>query len=104
MVVDRHAIRKNFAKDEKGFKISLATAIASSKVMQHYANVDTSKRPIRLKMIKTLMEEKESGEFIEVETKYKNLAYTNEKRFEIAWKPHLKGEERAKPLLFHMAT
>lgn len=84
MVVDRHAIRKNFAKDEKGFKISLATAIASSKVMQHYANVDTSKRPIQIKMIRTLMEESEKGELVEIETNYKNLDYTNEKGFTIA--------------------
>ena len=70
-------------EDEKNFKIGLCTAIASSKVMQHYAKVDTSKRPIRLKMIKTLMEEKESGELVEIETNHKNLNYTNEKGFEI---------------------
>lgn len=75
---------KNFAKDEKGFKISLATAIASSKVMQHYANVDTSRRPIQIKMIRTLMEENEKGELVEIETNHKNLNYTNEKGFEIA--------------------
>lgn len=71
-------------EDEKGFKISLATAIASSKVMQHYANVDTSKRPIQIKMIRTLMEESEKGELVEIETNHKNLNYTNEKGFTIA--------------------
>lgn len=67
--------------EEKNFKIGLCTAVASSKVMQHYANVDTSKRPIRLKFITTLMEEKESGELVEIETKIKTFPYTNEKGF-----------------------
>lgn len=71
-------------EDEKGFKTGLCTAIASSKVMQHYANVDTSKRPIQIKMIRTLMEESEKGEFVEIETNHKNLNYTNEKGFTIA--------------------
>lgn len=52
--------------------------------MQHYANVDTSKRPIQIKMIRTLMEESEKGELVEIETNYKNLDYTNEKGFTIA--------------------
>ena len=68
-------------EDEKNFKIGLCTAVASNKVMQYYANVDTSKRPIRLKFITTLMEEKESGELVEIETKIKTFTYTNEKGF-----------------------
>ena len=35
-------------------------------------------------MIRTLMEESEKGELVEIETNHKNLDYTNEKGFEIA--------------------